>query len=175
MQITWRLALVAFMLVGCASHPGDGAVAVAPSTPLRGGVAEFKPTSYNGEILLGRLLLGATLDTFVLDGNLYEWVDIELKNVRVCGGSERLKHWVYEALPPPPTPEQVVTLRAGYWYGEDVHFVLFDKVKTGVGPDCLEGELVVRALDRRVVARVAIRVPRTDKGHGEEATPPARE
>lgn len=50
----------------------------------------------------------------------------------------------------------------GTWYGMDDYFLLWDKV-TGLGPDCLEAELVVRALDGRVAATLPIRVVRTDK------------
>jgi hypothetical protein len=177
-----RLMALAFLLLlltgACASTPGDRGSRESAEKPLRGGVAEFRVTSFNGEDLEGRLLLGATIDPLVIDGRLIEWKDVELENFRACGKKDRLKHWVWESLPPPPRADQVITIRPGYWYGRKVLFMLFDEKKTGLGPECFEAELVVRVRGLRVAARQPIRVVRTDKppatsdGGTEEPKPP---
>ncbi len=182
MQITRPIAL-AFLLVltgACASTPGDRGSRETTNKPLRGGVAEFRVTSYNGRVFEGRVLLGATIDTLVIDMHMYENLDVELEKVRECGKIEPLAHWVMEALPPPPRADEIVNLSRGYWHGANLHFFLFDERTTGLGPDCFEAELVVRALDRRVAARLPIRVVRTDKpaatpdgGTEEPKEPPA--
>src|SRR5262245_26325082 len=97
MQIV-KLAGLAFLLLSgaCASTPGNRGSQAAEPIPLRGGVAEFRVSSYNGRVLKGRVLLGATIDTLVIDGRLYEWKDVELEKVRECGKKEELTYWAME-------------------------------------------------------------------------------
>ncbi len=165
-----RLITLAFLLLPlrCASNPGDRASRETTKKPLRGGVAEFNVTSYDRHALEGRVLVSATIDTLVIDGRLYEWKDVGLEEIRACGKTEPLKYWVMEYLPPPPRPDEIVTLPRGYWHGANLRFPLFDERTTSLGPDCFEAELVVRARGWRVAARLPIRVVRTDKP---QATP----
>jgi hypothetical protein len=181
MQITRPLAL-AFLLFftgACASTPGDRGAREIAKKPLRGGIAEFRITSYNGRVLEGRVLLGATVDPLVIDGRLFEGKDVELKKVRACGKTELQKYWVMEDLLSPHRPDDIITIRRGYWHGANEHFFLFDEKITGPGPDCFDAELVVRALGGRVAATLPVRVVRTDKppappdGEAEEPKPPA--
>jgi hypothetical protein len=179
MRITRPLALAFLFLTGaCASTPGDRGSQEAAKTPLRGGVAEFRLTFYDGGDLRGRVLLGATADTLVIDGRLYEDSKVELNKVRACGKTEVIGHIIVDRFAP-PRPDQIVTLRRGYWHGSNVFFLLWN-TETGPGPDCFEAELVVRVLDGRVVATLPIRVVRTDKppatpdgGTGEPKPPPS--
>jgi hypothetical protein len=176
-----RLVALAFLLLtgACASTPagGRGSREVAKKL-LRGGVAEFRVTSYNGRVLKGRVLLGATIDPLVIDGRLYEWKDVELEKVRECGTAEELTYWAMEYLPRPPRPDEIVTLSRGYWHGEDVVFPLFNP-RTGLGPDCFEADLVLRAMGGRIAATLPIRVVLTNKppappdGGTEQPKPPA--
>jgi hypothetical protein len=162
MQITRPLALAFLLLTGaCASTPRERGSQEAAKTPLRGGVAEFRFTSYDGRRLKGRVLLGATVDPLVIDGRLLEDREVELKKVRACGKTEVIEHYIVDRFSP-PRPDQIVTLRRGYWHGANVHFFLWDK-QTGLGPDCFEAELVVRARGGRIAATLPIRVVRTDK------------
>jgi hypothetical protein len=163
--VTRWLALAFLLLTGaCSSTPGDRGSRELAKKPLRGGVLEFRVTSYDGHDLKARVLLGATIDPIVLDGRLYENLDVELRNARACGKTEVLKHWVWETLHPPPRPDQLVTLNKGYWYGADLYFPLFDEESsTGPGPDCFEADLVMLDNDARVAAKLPIRVARTDK------------
>jgi hypothetical protein len=157
------LTFLLFVPLGCASTPGDRASRETAKKPLEGGVAEFNVTTYDGRVLEGRFLLGATIDPLVIDGHMYENLNVELQEVRECGKKELLKHWAMEALHPPPRADELVTIDKGYWYGANLHFFLFDEKRTGPGPACFEAELVARAIGGRAAARLPIRVVRTDK------------
>ncbi len=174
MQTTRSIALAFLLLTGaCASTPGDRGSRGAAKQPIRGGIAEFRLTSYEGYHLEGRVLLGATVDTLVIDGDMVEDFDVEVKKIRACGTTEVREHIIVDTFGPP----RPVTLPRGYWYGMNVYFLLWDK-ETGPGPDCFDAELVLHTLDRRIAARLPIRVVRTDKppappdGAAEEPKPP---
>jgi hypothetical protein len=112
----------------------------------------------------------------VINGRLIEDRDVELKEVRACGKTELLEHWHVDRFSP-PRPKDIITLSRSYWHGRSASFFLWDK-ETGLGPDCFEAELVVRALGGRIAAKLPIRVVRTDKppatpdGGTEEPKPP---
>ena len=150
-----------FLLCACASSRWVPVEPNPPKTPLRGGIAEFRLISYDGGDLRGRVLLGATIDTLVLDGEMYEDSSVEIKKARACGTTEVREHIIVCWLTP-SRPDNIVTLRKGYWYGSNVYFLLWNE-ETGLGPDCFEAELIVHALDSRVAARLPIKVVRTDK------------
>jgi len=174
-----RPIILAFLMLtgACASTPGDTASRETAKKPLRGVVAEFQVTSYDGEDIKGRVLIGATVDPLVMDSHPLESADLELVNLRACGRTHEVPHIIFDLLA--PVEEEAITIRPGYWYGKNVVYGLFDK-KRVPGPDCLEAELVVRALDGRVAVRLPIRVVRTDKppsppdgGAPAEPKPPA--
>ena len=169
MQTTTSLTLAFLLLLpsACASAQRTAVSQEPLKKPLRGGVAEFRLTSYDGGDLRGRFLIGATIDTLVIDGRLFEDRTLELKKARACGTSEVREHYIVDRFAP-PEPNEIVTLPKGYWHGSDVYFFLWDK-ETGLGPDCLEAELIVHTLDSRVAATLPIKVVRTDKP---PATPP---
>jgi hypothetical protein len=151
----------------------------AAKKPLRGGVTEFTVTSFDGETLKGRVLLGATVEPLVIDGRLVEGIDVELKDIRACGTKDVLEHYLFDVDLPPIRSDQIITIRPGYWYGANVSYVLFSKQRSKVLPECFEAELVVGSLDGRDAAKLPIRVVRTDKppalldGGTEEPKPPA--
>jgi hypothetical protein len=163
MQVTRPLALTFLLLLtgACASTPGSRGSQETATKPLRGGIAEFRITSYDGRNLTGRVLLGATIDPLVIDGRLFGGTDVDLEKVRACGKTELLEYWMAD-LPPSPRADDIITLRRGYWHGANKKFFLFDET-TGPGPDCFEGELVVRVLDGRIAATLPVRVVRTDR------------
>jgi len=169
------LALL-FMTSACASTTGYTGSQKTSKEPLRGGVAEFRLTRYNGREFEGRVLLGATdYEPLVIDGALDEFEDVLLEKVRACGKTELLP---YKEAHPPHRVIEVVTLDKNQWHGANVYFPLFDRMWPW--PDCFEADLVVRAVDGRVAARLPIRVERTDKppapsdgGAPAEPKPPA--
>src|SRR5262249_47599621 len=120
---------------------------------------EFRLALYDGYHLEGRLLLGATIDPLVINGDLIEDRDVELNEIRACGKTEVLRHFIVDTFGPP----RPVTLRRGYWYGSNMDFFLWDERESGIGPDCFEARLVVFARGRRTAATLPIRVERTDK------------
>jgi hypothetical protein len=162
-----KQALV-FVMIGttaCALDPFNrrSTIKVASDKPPVGGIVEFRLTSYDGKDLDGRVLVGATVDPLVIDRRLPANIDVELDKLRACDQPELLKHLVFEALLSPAKDDELVTLLPGYWFGKEIHFGLFDeKLKTRPGPDCLEADLVVRAADFQVVARLPIRAHRTN-------------
>lgn len=157
------IALALLFTTACASTPGAVGAQEATKKPIRGGIAEFHPTLYNTKTLEGRLLIGATVDPFVVGSMLLPGRTVELEKVRACGKTEPLEHlmadmWIFRE------SEPRITLRPGYWYGGDVSFVgLFMERQTGLGPDCLEANLLVFATGYNLVATLPIRVERTDK------------
>jgi hypothetical protein len=151
--------------------------------PLRGGIAEFCLTRYDGRELEGRLLVGATYyDPLVIDAHLNEYDDVLLEKVRACGTTKLLP---YENVRGPVWEsnrrrriDKTVTVEKDEWHGADVYFPLFDRMWPW--PDCWEADLGVLAADGRIVARLPIRVERTDKppalsdgGAPAEPKPPA--
>jgi hypothetical protein len=157
------LALV-LMTSACASNLGDGRLRKAPKEPLRGGVAEFQVISYDGDTVKGRVLLGATIDPLVIDRRIIPPINVEVKNLQLCDNKKDPFQYIeFDVSAPPRRPEDIITVRPGYWYGGKISYWLFAAKQTGPGPDCFEAELVVRALDGRVAARLPIRVVRTDK------------
>ena len=134
---------------------------------------EFSIGSYNGETLKGRILVGATVDPLVIDGRLMSWVNVELKDIRACDKKDPLKYYLTDSHVLRATPDEIVTIQPGYWYGAKLHFFLFDKELLEVLPDCFEANLRVRAMDRRIAAALPIRVNRTDKPLAPPAPPPA--
>jgi hypothetical protein len=172
-----QITLALFILTGaCASTPGNRASQETAKKPLRGVVAEFQVTSYDGEDIKGRVLIGATIDPLVMYSHMLESADLELVNIRACGEKREVPHIIFDLVA--LEPEKVTTIRPGYWYGKNVVYGLFAKQRR-LGPDCLEAELEVRDNVSRVATRLPIRVVRTDKpptlpdGGTAEPKPPA--
>lgn len=154
---------ISLFLGACASAPMEMVTSTTPKTPIKGAIAEFSITSFDGRTLEGRLLLGATAEPFKLDGRLSEDVDIELRNVRECDTNKGLTYYQFDLVMQAPQSDEIVTVRPGYWYGVNTSFLLFgDKIKAPK-PDCFEAELWVWSLERRSVVKRFIRVERTDK------------
>lgn len=168
-----RMIAVAMLLLmsGCGPKYIDMEPRVIPKTPLRGGVAEFTLKSFDGEVLEGRVLLGATQDAFVIDGRLMEYIYVELKELRTCGKADRLPHYDFDIMYPPLRPEDIVTIPQGFWYGRNMYFRLFDKRRSPFLPDCFEANIKVWVLDGRLAATLPIRVTRTDKPSAPPKTP----
>ena len=178
MQVIRLFALVLFILTGaCASTPGNAASRETAKKPPRGVVAEFQLTSYDGEDIKGRVLIGATIDPLVMYSHMLESADLELVNIRACGEKREAPHTIFDLVA--LEPEKFTTIRPGYWYGKNVVYGLFSKQRR-LGPDCLEAELEVQDSASHVVAKLPIRVVRTDKppappdgGAPAEPKPPA--
>lgn len=161
MRITRPLGFALLLPCACASTQAFPVEPTPPKEPVRGAIAEFRLISYDTSRFSGRVLIGATIDTLVIDGRLLANSSVELEKTRACGTTEVREHYVMDSFFY-PRPNQIVTLHKGYWHGSDVYFILWDK-ETGLGPDCLEADLVLNVLDGREAARLPIKVVRTDK------------
>jgi hypothetical protein len=148
---------LALLVSACASPQIDGGLRAA-AKPIRGGIAEFQLTSYEGKDIKGRLLIGATIDTLVIDGRLLG-TPIDVRTLQRCDKNGPVPFVEECIVAPPPRPDELVTIRPGHWYGRNVNYGILP----GGGPDCLDAELVVTALDDRLITRLPIRVVRTDK------------
>lgn len=144
---------------------------VIPKTPLKGAIAEFRLISYDGNDLKGRLLLGATIDTLVIDGRLFEYSEVELRKLQACDTKKPLTFYEFDFYRPPMKPGDLVTIRPHYWYGADLDFHLFDRQLMPDFPECFEADLMVWVLDGRIAATLPIRVTRTDKPSAPPKTP----
>jgi len=161
----------------CASSPGRRGSQTPPKEPLRGAVAEFQVTSYDGQDIEGRVLVGATIEPLLIDRRFMPVSSFSLdqSTLRVCGKDEPIEAADYDPFVRTPRPEDIVTLRPGYWYGRKINYWLFGRAKPGPlpgpgegpgptgGPECIEGEFVVRALDGRPAARVRFHAVRNDR------------
>src|SRR5678815_1531220 len=91
--ITKAGALALILMTGaCASNAGEWNRQKAPEEPPRGVVAEFQVTSYDGEDIKGRVLIGATIDPLVMYSHMLESADLELVNIRACGETHEAPH-----------------------------------------------------------------------------------
>lgn len=178
MQRFQFVGLSLILLTGaCASTSGRRASQSPPDEPIRGAVAEFQVTSYDGQALRGRVLIGATIDPLVVDGRFIPSVSFNLdqSTLRMCGMEKPIDSIDNDLFVRTPRPEDILTLRPGYWYGATFEYWLFPRAKPGPlpgpgeepgptgGPECIEGEFVVRALSGRPVARVRFHAVRNDK------------
>ncbi len=170
-----RIAVLSYCLLSAACGPKyvDLEAREIPKTPLKGGIAEFTMSSFDGEVLKGRVLLGATIDTLVIDGRLMEYIYVELKKLRTCGKTDRLPHYDFDFVYPPVQRHEIITVRPGFWYGANVSFHIFDKKESPGLPDCFEADLIVRVMDGRVAATLPIRVGLVEKKTAPPAPPPA--
>lgn len=119
MRLTWLLGLI---LLGCAAH----------SPPVLRADSELVPEIEVDQVLFDglqasfRVLLTARAGEIAIDRRLVENVNFSIREVRSCEGTP-LRFVVEDYFPPPPSQKDVLILGAGYWYGGDLRFHLFEK------------------------------------------------
>ena len=145
------------------AHTGAAPEAVpsdAADVPAQA-VLEWQNPVFDGERLSGRLLVGVKAGQLLLDKRLVENVSVELRELRECVSGQPVDSLEVDSFPAPPRPDKLLRLNAGFWYGADVRFALFDEQLTGKKPpECFEAELQLRAEDGRVAARLHLRARR---------------
>lgn len=162
MQLVVRTAFLGFSLMATAC--ASSTVPVGPKEPLRGGVLEFRLDLYDGDTIHGRVLVGATIDPLIIDSRKGMWQNMHFQNLRACGTTKPLPHNDIDFIVSPPRPEDIITLKPGTWYGEMAKYLISIRMLNHAkGPDCLEADLVSWANDERPIAKLPIRVERTDK------------
>src|SRR5882724_11449029 len=147
MHLIRHMTLALILLTSaCASNRGEWKPPPAPNEPIQGGVVEFQVTSYDGEDVSGRVLIGATSEPFVIDSRLTALtVNIDASTFHACGHEERIIIQGCKGILVirPPEPDDIITIRPGHWYGGAVKLWVFSEGVIGLGPDCLEADLVV--------------------------------
>lgn len=138
--------------------------AVQPQAPPRGGVLEFRLESYDGRIIKGRLLVSATQSVFRIDSRRAMWYALHYNGLRAFGKTEPVPYIEFDYMFSPATPDQIIPIYPGKWYGENGGFSITDNlVGHGEGPDCIETTLSARTADWQTIATIPVRIERTDK------------
>jgi hypothetical protein len=135
----------------------DGAATKSKLPPRS--VMEIQDIQYDGWTLSGRLLVSPETGSLRLDRRLVTWGDVEIKHVSACEhGSVMAMH--ADVFSPLPSSEDLLVLNPGYWYGKTVRFKLFSEHFTGLGPECVEADIILLSFDGMRVARQRIRAVR---------------
>jgi hypothetical protein len=121
------------------------------------GVDEMR---YDGEVLSGRLLIGAESGVVHLDKRLISRAHVHVNSVFECNSGASVAFIMADALPPPARQEDLLILDPGYWYGTAVRFKLFSERFTGLGPECIEAQITVFSFEGKALASSRIRAER---------------
>jgi hypothetical protein len=161
-QVVARTAFLGFLFLATAC--ASSSQAVQPQAPPRGGVLEFRLESYDGRTIKGRLLLSATQSMFRIDSRRGMWYGLDYDRLHTCGKTEPQRYVDHDFNVPFPRPEDIVTIYPGKWYGANVTFSIMNhRLDNGEGPDCIETTLSTVTADRQTIARLPVRIERTDK------------
>jgi hypothetical protein len=135
-----------------------------PKEPLRGGVLDFRLDVYDGRTIKGRLLVSATESVFRIDSRQATWYTLDYDGLHTCGKTEPQRYVHFDRVVMPAPPDRIITLQHGTWYGENVEFaIMYHREDRGEGPDCIETTLTARTVDGHTIARLPVRIERTDK------------
>ncbi|RKG73829.1 hypothetical protein D7W79_24600 [Corallococcus exercitus] len=122
---------------------------------------ELQNPGFDGQTLTGRLLLGAASGSLCLDRRLIESHTLTVERVLDCASGQPLAFLVVDVRTPPLRKEDLFLLGPGQWYGRDVSIPLFPHPAAGQpGPECVDVELSVHALDADAIAKPRVRVTR---------------
>lgn len=164
-QVIARTAFLGFLFLATAC--ASSTQAVQPQAPPQGGVLEFRLESYDGRIIKGRLLVSATQSVFRIDSRRGLWYFLDYDGLHTCGKTEPQRYVDHDFAVPYPRPEDILTIYPGTWYGTNVEFSIMghriDRADRGEGPDCIETTLKTVTADEQTIARLPVRIERTDK------------
>ncbi|RKH49114.1 hypothetical protein D7Y23_18000 [Corallococcus sp. AB050B] len=144
------------------AKPGaDAHAAACPRHEPATARVEFQQAGFDGQTLSGRLLLGTSSGNLCLDRRLIESHTLTVEQVLDCASGQPLPFLVVDVRTPPRREEDILLLGPGQWYGREVSVPLFPQPATGhPGPECVEVELSVHALDAANIAKPRLRVTR---------------
>jgi hypothetical protein len=155
------------LLLACSMGPFSRSAAHDPQAQRGLAEALFQKIQCDGETLSGRLLLSATATGLLLDKRLIETAYLTTESVSACETGQPLPFVVMDVYAKPPSQEDLLLLKPGYWYGKDVHIPLFTKGSTGApSPACINVELAFRALDGASLAPLRLQAQCTSDTHG---------
>ena len=101
---------------------------------------------------------------FRIDTRRGMWYTLVYDRLHTCGKTEPQRYVDHDFTVPFPRPEDIVTIYPGKWYGENVTFSIMDhQLDRGEGPDCIETTLGARTADEQTIAKLPVRIERTDK------------
>jgi len=155
----------------CTSHEGID----LPQGSLPGRL-ELADAHYDGETLSGRLLVTPVTHSLRLDRRLISYSHINVSAVSVCSTGELVPFVIWDAVPPQARDEDLLVLECGYWYGTTMSYKLFIERARGLGPECIDVQLVLLSFDGKPVASQRVQTIRThlipvDGGTPEEPSP----
>ncbi|MDY7232657.1 hypothetical protein [Hyalangium rubrum] len=119
-------------------------------------VLEVHNSQYDGRILSGRLLVGSLVDGLRLDKRLDSGADINVDSVADCATGQLVSFVTMDGFRPAAREEERLILNSGYWYGTQMHFLLFTKP----GPECIQAEVSLLSFEGKRIAHVEVRAER---------------
>jgi hypothetical protein len=160
------------LMAACTGFPFFGRK--PPSSPDRGTIQdaghmdaripprtmmEIQDIQYDGWTLSGRVLVSPEEGQLRLDRRLIPTIHVEIRRVSECehGSVTSIRG---DLIAPRARPEDLLVLEPGYWYGTTVRFKLFSEYFTGLGPECVQADIILLSFDGKRVARQRIRAVR---------------
>ena len=173
-QMNWRGLVVAVLLTlnACAGFPLFGRRAAqsdevkrtdgsrSEQFPARA-TLELLDSHYDGEVLSGRLLIGAESGYVRLDKRLVSRADVHVNSIFECNTGAPVAFIMADALPPPSREDDLLILAPGYMYGTTVRFKLFSEQLTGTGPECIEAQFTVFSFEEEAIVSSRVRAVRS--------------
>ena len=101
--------------------------------------------AFDGERLHFRLLLAAHDGGITLDRRFIPSTNVDLKDVWACdGGPMPFPHYIYDFVPDPPGPSDLLQIRAGEWFGVRHDFPIFIAGEDGGNvPSCVDAAFLL--------------------------------
>jgi hypothetical protein len=125
---------------------------------------EFQDVQYDGLVLSGRVLISPEEKSLRLNKRFLP----DIQSVADCARQPHAR-LIMDYFGSMPSAEDLLVLEPGYWYGRTVRFVLFSEHFTGIGPECIDAQLLISSFDGKRVASVPIRAvgpPRPERDGG---------
>jgi hypothetical protein len=122
---------------------------------------ELENAHYDGRMLKGRLLVGASDRSLALDKRIIESIYLTTESVLNCATGQKVGFVVMDVYAQRPREEDILILEPGYWYGKDVSILLFSEEPLGQStPPCIEAEFAFRAMGGKAAAILRVRAMR---------------
>lgn len=138
------------------------------------GRLELADALYDGKTLSGSLLVTPETHSLRLDRRLLSYSHINVSAVSDCKTGELVPFVIWDAAPPQARDEDLLVLECGYWYGATLNYKLFIERAHGLGPECIDVQLVLLSFDGKPVASQRVRATRTHLTRADGGTPEER-
>lgn len=123
-------------VAGCAGMRIHQQLSQARGTPI---VSVERP-SFDGEHLTGRLLISSEDGGYVVvDRRLPALNIIAVDTVLDCDGGATVDYIAADAVTTSPSPEELLSIEPGYWYGRDFSLFMYDRrIAHSPPPECID-------------------------------------